>query len=143
VQIVAFALVSELPLAMHTVNQVRVRIVRTPTATSVDAIRLDSLRVGNTYDVGNALGAYLLAQGWAEPADTADDPLIAESNPRIDPTDPTIWRECEPPRFDLPPRPAAERRLVDRRRLPDRRGPQRDDRATARADRRSQQRRRR
>jgi hypothetical protein len=47
---------------------VRLRITRQPSG-SVDGIRLDDFIVGFVYDLGTTLGSYLLAQGWAEPAD--------------------------------------------------------------------------
>jgi hypothetical protein len=50
-------------------KDVRIRIVRKPSAASIDGIRLDHLERGYQYEVGNALGAVLLAEGWAEPAD--------------------------------------------------------------------------
>ncbi len=98
----------------------RIRILRPPTSQWVDAIRLDNFRVGQTYDVGHAVGAYLLAEGWAEPADlAAEKDLFAEGNPNVDWTVP-MPREGEPPAFDIPS-PPSERRSSDRRRMPDRR----------------------
>ena len=55
----------------------RIRIVRTPTTPEIDGIRLDSFRLGDEYEVGNALGSLLLAEGWAEPvALNAERPIV-------------------------------------------------------------------
>jgi hypothetical protein len=45
----------------------RLRIVRRPTESRIDGIRLDHFRVGDQYEVGTALGAVFLAEGWAVP----------------------------------------------------------------------------
>jgi hypothetical protein len=45
----------------------RLRIVRTPTESRIDGIRLDRFRVGAQYEIGTALGALFLAEGWAVP----------------------------------------------------------------------------
>ena len=80
-------------------NHVRVRIIRAPTTKWVDAIRLDAFHVGQTYDVGHTVGAYLLAQGWAEAIDTLA-PHLTEGDPRPDPPRPRVRREGEPPLAD-------------------------------------------
>ena len=115
----------------------RVRITRAPTSQWVDAIRLDTFHVGQTYDVGYTVATYLLAQGWAEVADAPPEPLT-EGNPALDSPRSFVRREGEPPLSDgvsiLPERRRGERRQVtDRRRLStrdrrqaDRRGQGRD-----------------
>jgi hypothetical protein len=45
----------------------RIRIIKEPPIASIDGIRLDYMVVGRDYEVGNSLGALLLAEGWAEP----------------------------------------------------------------------------
>ena len=52
----------------------RVRIVERPGQDLVDGIRLDVFEPGGVYDVGNLIGALLLAEQWAEP--------VADSAPR-------------------------------------------------------------
>ena len=46
---------------------VRIRIVQKPTSHSIDGVRLDAFELGHQYEVGNALGALFLSEGWAEP----------------------------------------------------------------------------
>jgi hypothetical protein len=45
----------------------RIRIVRRPLSTSIDGLQLDRFEPGYQYEVGNSLGALLLAEGWGEP----------------------------------------------------------------------------
>ena len=45
----------------------RIRITRKPDIVSIDGLRLDGFEAGLQYEVGTLLGAYLLAEGWAEP----------------------------------------------------------------------------
>jgi two-component system, chemotaxis family, chemotaxis protein CheY len=58
---------------------VRVRITKTLTG-DVDGIDLAKFLEGLTYDVGTTLGNYLLAQGWGEPADSADPAVTLQLN---------------------------------------------------------------
>ena len=44
----------------------RVRITR-PLSGSIDGIQLDRFIPGFVYDVGTAIGSYLLSEQWAEP----------------------------------------------------------------------------
>jgi len=44
----------------------RIRITR-PLSGSIDGIQLDRFIAGFVYDVGTALGSYLLSERWAEP----------------------------------------------------------------------------
>lgn len=55
--------------------EVRVRITKTLTG-DIDGIDLTRFVEGLSYDVGTTLGSYLLAQGWAEPAGTVEDPVM-------------------------------------------------------------------
>jgi hypothetical protein len=58
-----------------------VRIVRSPPITEIDGVRLDGFQVGLEYDVGNSIGALLLAEGWAEPvALDAPKPIVPFSD---------------------------------------------------------------
>jgi hypothetical protein len=93
---------------------VRIRIVQTPLIASVDGVRLDWFRAGLTYEVGSTLGAYLLAEGWAEPADDLVSSLpspIADFDVDVDPINPpNLSRELFPPYYDDPPAFAPDRR---------------------------------
>jgi hypothetical protein len=53
----------------------RIRILQKPEQASIDGIRLDRFQPGGVYDVGNALGELLLAEGWGEPV-PLDDPAV-------------------------------------------------------------------
>jgi hypothetical protein len=48
---------------------VRIKIVQTPGPLSIDGIQLSRFEAGNDYIVGNTVGGFLLANGWAVPAD--------------------------------------------------------------------------
>ena len=78
----------------------RLRIVRTPTESRIDGIRLDRFHVGTQYDVGTALGGVFLAEGWAVPVpDDAPAPAAraVEYHPPDNP--PNLIRELDPPRY--------------------------------------------
>jgi len=86
----------------------RIRILHTPNTDDIDGIDLRRFTVGLTYEVGNSLGALMLAEGWAAPASDDDasallvpfsdaDPFvtrIVEHNP------PNLLRESYPPYID-------------------------------------------
>lgn len=58
-----------------------VGIVRRPPVTEIDDVRLDGFQVGLEYEVGNSIGALLLAEGWAEPvALDAPNPIVPFSD---------------------------------------------------------------
>lgn len=84
----------------------RIRIVQKPSISSIDGIRLDRFEPGFHYEVGNTLGALLLAEQWAEPV--ADDqpallvPLsdTAASRTRCQLAPSNLVREIYPPYFD-------------------------------------------
>jgi hypothetical protein len=89
----------------------RIQIVQTPTELSIDGVRLDRFEPGNQYEVGNSLGALMLAEGWAVPvADDAPalvvpfsetDPFAPEYRDADAPTN--LVREHYPPYLDNRP----------------------------------------
>jgi hypothetical protein len=56
----------------------RIKVVRTPTQSVIDGIPLDGFRTGSCYEVGTALGALFLAEGWGIPA-PEDEPTLPMS----------------------------------------------------------------
>ena len=67
---------------------IRIKIIQTVTHLSVDGVRLDRYELGNQYEVGNSLGALLLAEGWAEPVSEQEPALLmpfSEADPFADP----------------------------------------------------------
>ena len=44
----------------------RIKIVRDPTISEVDGVSLGEFKSGFYYSVATVIGAYLIAQGWAE-----------------------------------------------------------------------------
>jgi hypothetical protein len=94
----------------------RIKIIRQPRETCIDGIQLDRFVPGIEYDVGNTVGAYLMAMGWAEPL--VSDPAATLSVPsdvrgdtgaRREPSN--LHREFYPPYYDGP------QIVVERRRL--------------------------
>jgi hypothetical protein len=80
----------------------RIRIVRRPTETCIDGIRLDLYEPGYEYDVGHSLAALLLAEGWAEPVVHETSTWLA-AVPGVPPSDsapPNLIREYCPPYSD-------------------------------------------
>lgn len=53
----------------------RIRILQKPPSSSIDGIRLDHFEPGFLYEVGNTIGAVLLAERWAEPV-TDEEPAL-------------------------------------------------------------------
>jgi hypothetical protein len=95
----------------------RIRILHKPTTDEVDGIRLDLFEAGAHYEVGNHLGALMLAEGWAEPA-ASDEPgtIIPISDvASVTRTPPNLQREFWPPYYDSRPAVAADRRTRPRR----------------------------
>jgi hypothetical protein len=85
----------------------RIRVVRRPTKTSIDGLRLDHFEPGWQYDVGNVLGALMLAERWAEPVPLDEPALVpfSETDPYLQPsrdkdTLPNVVREHYPPFLD-------------------------------------------
>ena len=88
----------------------RIRIIRKPTVASIDGIRFDWFEEGQQYEVGNSVGALLLAEGWAEPVPldaprshvrfTADDPFDNGAMSRDRQQPPNLEKEDDPPLRD-------------------------------------------
>ena|SRR5438874_13325289 len=100
----------------------RIRVIQKPTQASIDGISLEQFQPGLEYDVGNLIGAFLLAEGWAEPV-PSDAPavLIPFSESTQDPTKdlpgpPNLVREIFPSYYDAPAALAADRRRKRRAR---------------------------
>jgi len=55
---------------------VRIRIIQSANASSVDGLDLTPYRVGFEYDVGTTLASLMLAQGWAEPVHDGRPALV-------------------------------------------------------------------
>ena len=53
----------------------RIKMVHRPGPASIDGIRVDRFERGCQYEVGNALGALMLAEGWAVPV-SDDEPAL-------------------------------------------------------------------
>ena len=82
----------------------RIKILSTPRSEGVDGIRLDHFVVGREYEVGNSVGALLLAEGWAEPvALDAPRPVVPFSE--NDPYDHSVLYRDEPPNLSRENRP--------------------------------------
>jgi hypothetical protein len=106
----------------------RIRIIQTPPVASIDGIQLGHFEPGHQYEVGNSLGAVLLAEGWAEPVDLDDPPMVvpfSESDPfdqrrlyrppeRMDPS--TLVRDTYPPSVEQIDKAAEFRRRRPRKR---------------------------
>jgi hypothetical protein len=78
-----------------------------PTIAVVDGIDLKHFVPGQKYDVGTALGALMLAEGWAEPIEDGEvmivpfsdaDPFMSRVIDRSTP--PNLIRETYPPYAD-------------------------------------------
>ena len=81
----------------------------------VDGIDLRQYFPGRHYEVGNALGALFLSEGWAEPTDSTA-PAAASAVPDVvngaplTNTPTNLIREFFPPHCDAPPARAMDRR---------------------------------
>ena len=102
----------------------RIRIVQTPPVSCIDGVRLDVFLCGQQYEVGNLLGAVMLAEGWAEPVPSdAPGPFVpldefaADQVERARDEPPNLKREFFPPYYEGPTAIALERRRRPRRRL--------------------------
>ncbi len=86
----------------------RIKILRTPNFLELEGMDLQRFQPGHIYEVGNCLGAVMLAEGWAAPvADDAPALLIpfSESDPYASrvldrQSPPNLVREVHPPSFD-------------------------------------------
>src|SRR4051794_5299007 len=80
----------------------RIKIVRTPTQSSVDGIRVDRFHRGSSYDLGTTLASLFLAEGWAVPAEQDEAALpmaMAELESKtIEP--PNLIRDLFPPYYE-------------------------------------------
>ena len=103
----------------------RIQIVQRPSADSIDGIRLDRFEPGFQYEVGNSLGALLLAERWAVPvADDQPGVIVpfSETDPFASPAyrdadaPPNLVRENYPPYLDSRPEVALDfrRRVAPR-----------------------------
>jgi len=83
----------------------RIRIVQRPFTPSIDGLRLDHLEPGHEYEVGNLVGALMLAEGWAEPVpfEASEDAGVRTSAP--------ITARIPARRSDYPRNPIRERYL--------------------------------
>jgi hypothetical protein len=98
----------------------RIRIIQKPKSGDVDGIRLDLFEPGVHYEVGNQLGALMLAEGWAAPVDL-DQPVVFApvSELSVDVSTPSpknLTREFFPPYYDSGTALAADRRRRSRTR---------------------------
>jgi hypothetical protein len=102
----------------------RIRITRTPPASSIDGLELDRFEPDREYDVGTSVGNLMLAEGWAIPVPVEapeavlpwGDTVTTKPGPTAD-HPPNLKREVYPPYLDqLPPEVAAhfERRTAPR-----------------------------
>jgi hypothetical protein len=88
----------------------RIRIVQKPTQACIDGVQLDRFQVGAQYELGTALGAVFLTEGWAEFVLTPE-PAMAIPLREFDGTNPpNLVRERLPPYYDGPPIVAERRR---------------------------------
>jgi hypothetical protein len=91
----------------------RIRVIQRPPIPSIDGVRLDRLEPGCQYEVGNSLGALLLAERWAEPVPLDDPAALSQlreieqfldpfaDRPAADAGDPpNLKRETYPPYVD-------------------------------------------
>jgi hypothetical protein len=53
----------------------RIRVIQKPSLGCIDGLRLDYFGVGCQYELGNMLGALMLAEAWAEPV-ASDEPAL-------------------------------------------------------------------
>ena len=53
----------------------RIRLIRKPRKGCIDGVDLNRFDVGQTYEVGNAIGALFLSENWAEPV-ASDEPAV-------------------------------------------------------------------
>ena len=98
----------------------RIRIVRKPPVACIDGVRLDQFEVDFQYEVGNLIGAVMLAERWAEPV-PSDAPalLLALDDFSTDGDNshpPHPIRESYPPSIDEPSALAPDRRRRSRAR---------------------------
>ena len=81
---------------------IRIKIVQPPAIKGIDGIRLDCFQLGLEYEVGNSVGALLLAEGWAEPIplDAARPPVPFGPG---DPFEMRVLDHADPPNLKKEP----------------------------------------
>ena len=99
----------------------RIRVLQIPAVEAVDGIDLRRFYPGQQYEVGNTLGALLLAEGWAEPVASDEAALLIPvselgAGPRPAGSPANLVREIFPPYYDAPAALAMDRRRRPRRR---------------------------
>jgi hypothetical protein len=88
----------------------RIRIIQKPTQACIDGVQLDRFSVGTQYEVGTALGAVFLTEGWAELVLTPELAVAIPFSERPAPNPPNLVHELNPPYYDGPPIVAERRR---------------------------------
>ena len=68
------------PTGTRATALIRIRVIQKPPVPSIDGLRLDLFEPGVEYEVGNLLGALLLAERWAEPATFEESTVLAPSD---------------------------------------------------------------
>ena len=53
----------------------RIKIIRKPSLSRVNGLRLDVFQPGVLYEMVNTLAVFLISEGWAEPV-LSDEPVI-------------------------------------------------------------------
>ena len=53
----------------------RIKIIKKPSLSRVNGLRLDVFQPGVLYEMVNALATFLISEGWAEPV-LSDEPVI-------------------------------------------------------------------
>jgi len=80
----------------------RIKIVRMPTQSSVDGIRLDGFHPGSAYMVGTTLASLFLAEGWGVPAEQGEIALPMSTaeleSGMLEP--PNLIRDSFPPDYE-------------------------------------------
>src|SRR5436190_15056124 len=84
---------------------IRVRVVRRPPLSTLDGFSLTRFEVGRDYEVGNQLGALLLAEGWAVPVPLDAPPPVVPFGP----DDPYDMRLLDRKRRPSSPPPSSPR----------------------------------
>ena len=94
----------------------RIKIIRIPDVTPSEGVRLDHFEVGRSYTVGTLLGAWLLAEGVAAPAEEPPSPiLLRDADPRTLPPNLIIekWPPYTSQRTAAPDRPRRRKKRKD------------------------------
>ena len=95
----------------------RIKIIQKPTVTCIDGVPFERFVVGYQYEVGNLMGAVMLAEKWAEPV-PSDEPVLlvpldevsADRDKHLPSSPPNLVRETYPPYYENPPAVAFDRR---------------------------------